>query len=131
MPNRADLAKIHIAKQELGIDDAAYRALLREHFGMNSSAGLNDSQAASLIELFRKKGWRPVTMPQRNLIHVLWHQLAAMGAIQHDDEQALSAFITHATGKTDLHKLTVHDASRVIEMLKKWQERVKTPDRRH
>ena len=54
-----------------------------------------------------------------------------MGAIRHDDEQALSAFITHATGRADLHKLTVHEASRVIEMLKKWQERVKSPDRRH
>jgi phage gp16-like protein len=131
MPNRADLAKIHIAKQELGLDDATYRAILRERFGRDSAADLSDVQAASLIELFREKGWRPVTLRQRSLIHVIWHQLAAMGAIRHADDRALAAFVAHATGKTDLYKLTVHEASRIIEMLKKWLERAETRDHRH
>jgi phage gp16-like protein len=131
MPNRNDLAKIHIAKKELGLDDATYRGILWERYHRGSAAELSASQAADLIDLFREKGWRPVSAGQRGLIHVLWHKLETAGAIRHPGEPALSTFIEHATGKNDLKRLTVHEASRVIEMLKKWLERAGVEDRRH
>ncbi len=131
MPSRSDLAKIHIAKKELGLDDAAYRGLLRERYRRDSAAKLSDRQAADLIDLLREKGWRPSSFGQRGLIHVLWHRLEKAGAIRHPEEAALESFVEHATGKRDLRRITVHEASRVIEMLKSWLERVQEPDRRH
>jgi len=123
MPQRKDLAKIHIAKKELGLDDATYRNILWEHYQCESAADLSDEQAADLIELFRRKGWRPASFGQRGLIQVLWHRLQTSGVVHHSDEHALEAFLQRAVGKEDLRRLNVHEASRVIEMLKKWLER--------
>ena len=61
MPSRADLAKIHIAKKELGLTDDAYRDLLRLHFGVESAAELADKQVIVLLNKFRAKGWQPKT----------------------------------------------------------------------
>jgi len=131
MPTRSDLAKIHIAKQELGLDDTTYRGFLRDRYQLDSAADLTPRQAADLIALFRKKGWRPASTGQRGLIHVLWRKLEAAGAVQHGDDDALNAYVAHYTGRDDPRKLTVHEASRVIEMLKKWLERMGVEDRRH
>jgi phage gp16-like protein len=131
MPRRNELAKIHIAKKELGLDDASYRAILRKRYHRDSSAELTDRQADDLIELFQEKGWRPASFAQRGLIQVLWRKLAAAGAIQHSEDKALASFVKHVTGKPDFAWLTVHEASRVIEILKKWLERAKGVDRRH
>jgi phage gp16-like protein len=131
MPDRTDLAKIHIAIKELGLDDATYRGVLWDRYHKESAADLTQQQAADLLDLFRQKGWRPASFGQRGLIHVLWHKLEAAGALDHPGEKALAAFIEHATGKDDLRRLTVREASRVIEMLKKWIERVQGEDRRH
>jgi len=131
MPNRSDLAKIHIAKHELGLDDATYRGILQDRYHLDSAADLTPRQAADLIALFREKGWRPASAAQRGLIHVLWHKLQTAGAVRHGDDEALAAYITHYTGREDLRLLTVFEASRVIEMLKKWLEREGIEDRRH
>lgn len=132
MPNRRDLAKIHIAKKELKLDDDTYRGVLWDRYGKESAAELSERQVADLIEHFRQKGWRPSTYHQRGFIHVLWRKLVAAGAIDQPGEKSLAAFVEHATGKNDLRKLTVFEASRVIEMLKKWLERVEGGrDRRH
>lgn len=131
MPNRVDLAKIHIAKKELGLDDGTYRGLLWDRYHRESAAELSESQAADLIGHFREKGWRPCSVRQRGLIFVLWHQLEAAGAVRHPGEPALLAFVEHATGKRDLRRLTVREASRLIEMLKKWRARTASTDRRH
>lgn len=59
MPSQAKLAKIHIAKKELGLSDDAYRDILRLHFQVESAARLDDRQATVLINRFRAKGWVP------------------------------------------------------------------------
>jgi Bacteriophage Mu, GemA protein len=123
MPNRSDLAKIHIAKQVLGLDDTTYRGILHDRYQLESAAELTPRQAADLIALFRDKGWRPVSSGQRGLIHVLWQKLQVAGAVQHGDDDALNTYVAHYTGHSDLRQLTVHEASRVIEMLKKWLAR--------
>ena len=58
-PTRAELAKIHIAKKELGMSDDAYRDLLRLHFGVESARDLSPRQVTVLLNKFRAKGWRP------------------------------------------------------------------------
>jgi hypothetical protein len=115
----------------LGLDDATYRGVLWHRYHKESAANLTPREAADLIELFRQKGWRPVSFAQLGLIHVLWRKLGEAGALEHSEEGALASFVEHATGKSDLRRLTVREASRVIETLKKWFERVEGGDTRH
>jgi phage gp16-like protein len=56
-PSKISLAKIHVAKKELGLTDDAYRDILRVHFQVASSKDLTDRQATVLLNQFRAKGW--------------------------------------------------------------------------
>lgn len=59
MPSPAALAKIHIAKKELGLTDETYRDMLYLHFQVESAKELDDRQATVLLNTFRLKGWKP------------------------------------------------------------------------
>ncbi|MDH5525556.1 MAG: regulatory protein GemA [Desulfobulbaceae bacterium] len=59
MPSRADFAKIHIAKKELGLNDEAYRDLLYFQFSKSSSKDLTFQEVGKLLSFFRTKGWKP------------------------------------------------------------------------
>jgi Bacteriophage Mu, GemA protein len=58
-PTRAKLAKIHIAKKELQLTDEIYRDILFVNFGVESAAKLSDAKATEMIEILKKKGWKP------------------------------------------------------------------------
>lgn len=49
-PTREQLASIHIHTKALGWEDDAYRELLREAFGVESSTELSEGQASALLE---------------------------------------------------------------------------------
>ena len=59
MIQRATLSKIHIAKQQLGMDDTTYRAVLARVCGVQSAKELNDRQASMLLGEFKRLGWQP------------------------------------------------------------------------
>lgn len=58
MANNKQLAKIHIAKKDLGIADSAYRDLL-SGWGVSSSKELSEKQADEVIEALKKVGFKP------------------------------------------------------------------------
>jgi len=58
MPSKANLAKIHIAKKELGLDDDLYRDILHTQFKKASSADLSDFQCVKLLQHFESLGWK-------------------------------------------------------------------------
>ena len=58
MASRANLAKIHIAKKELGLDDDTYRDILHVQFKKRSSADLSDLQCTRLLRHFETLGWQ-------------------------------------------------------------------------
>ena len=66
---QADLAKIHIAKDELGLPEAHYRALVagvmadRSIKGRPSSANLDAPGRRQLLRTLREMGWSPQTRP--------------------------------------------------------------------
>lgn len=53
------LAKIHIAKQQLGLDDETYRALLARVAGVRSAKDLNARQVGRVLAEFERLGWQP------------------------------------------------------------------------
>ena len=58
-PPRWDLAKIHIAKKELGLTDSLYREVLSVFFGKRSAKDLNPREVEALLEHFKGLGWTP------------------------------------------------------------------------
>ena len=66
---KGDLARIHMAKAALGLDDDTYRAALRAAVGVESSTELDRAGRQRVIAHFIKCGWdgnkRPGTGPAR------------------------------------------------------------------
>jgi len=58
MIRRSDLAIIHIAKKQLGLDDETYRAMLLQHGGVNSSKDLSATGAERVIKHLKASGFK-------------------------------------------------------------------------
>lgn len=56
---KATLSKIHIAKQQLGMEDDIYRGLLARIAGVQSSKALNSKQAGNVLREFERLGFQP------------------------------------------------------------------------
>lgn len=142
---KARLIKLlHVAKGQLMMDDAAYRALLA-----NSSRGKTSSKALSVEELelalrkFKALGFvvttkaaakgdkpdipvRPANYwvdEQVKKIRALWLDLHDMGVVKNPSELALAKFVKRMTGVDYQNWLDVDNAGKVIEHLKKWKQR--------
>lgn len=55
------LAKIHVAKAQLGLDDETYRALLARIAGVRSAKDLNKRQIGAVLAEFERLGFKPNT----------------------------------------------------------------------
>lgn len=130
----AELAAIHIAKKQLGLDDDAYRATVeRISKGRCSSAGdLDETERRALIGHFRsagfeRKGGSPRAAdnrPQAAKLRALWHSLFDLGATRTRDDDALAAFVCRHTGKEAMRWNRGEDLRDAIECLKGWCERI-------
>ncbi|MBD5416977.1 MAG: regulatory protein GemA [Desulfovibrio sp.] len=56
---KALLAKIHVAKKQLGLTDAEYRAMLEGNFGVSSAAHLDGEGLQRMVFELRAYGFRP------------------------------------------------------------------------
>lgn len=126
----AALAKIHIAKKELGLDDDAYRDVLERITGKRSSKGMNAKQHKAVLDEFKRLGWKPTKAtikksdkPYVRLIHALWRSCHQKGAIENGSRQALRKFIEKQSGVSDPEFLTYHQANPIIEALKNMEQR--------
>ena len=52
------MAKLHIAKKDLGLDEDTYRAMLQNLTGKRSAADCSDRQLIMLVAALRKRGWK-------------------------------------------------------------------------
>lgn len=126
------LARVHIAKKELGLSDEDYRAALGSLFGKESAKFLTDAELDALIAHFQDHGWdgrgrgrrRRAQDPQSRKIRALWLRLHDAGAVRDPSEQALGAFARRMTGKQSLWWLSSDEKSKLIEELKQWLGRV-------
>jgi phage gp16-like protein len=66
MACKANLAKIHIAKKELNLDDDIYRDILHTQFKKRSSRDLSDFQCVKLLQHFESLGWKQTAAKQRS-----------------------------------------------------------------
>lgn len=128
-----NLAKIHIAKKDLAMDDDTYQLLLERLFGVSSAKGLSDRQQGKLLGELRRLGWRPkpakatvvpLRLPQLRKIRLLWMRLIEAGALRSIEDSALTTFVKKQVGVERLEWLSVAQASQIIEALKAWGRRV-------
>jgi phage gp16-like protein len=66
---KAMLAKVHLAKKQLGLSDSDYRIVLERHFDVISSKDLSDVQLDRLLKHFESTGWTPKDKDGRPLAH--------------------------------------------------------------
>jgi len=134
---RALLAKVHIARKELGLDEEAYRGLLEAAGGRRSAAELDNAQLAAVLDTFRAKGWsgerraaprpgpraRDEAEAHRRKVRALWWCLWHLGCLSEGSEKALDAFVKRQTGVEKLAWLPADRAAPVIDALKDWAAR--------
>jgi len=135
MPNRGSLAKIHIAKKDLGLSDEEYRDILRARFRKDSAAKLSQPQADQLIRHFQSLGWKPkqkslpgfggslASDPMSRKIRALWLELAKGGVVRNKSEQALLTFVKKQVKVDRLQWASTGQKAQVIEALKYWGKR--------
>jgi phage gp16-like protein len=138
----ADLARIHVARRRLGLDEETYRTVLKGLAGVTSAADLDARGRARVLAAFREwgglpgRGARPETPPSPERIvrlasrpaHVgklraLWRRMHAAGIVHDPGPEALDHFIRHRTGVADARHLTGEQAARVVAALRAWWRR--------
>lgn len=129
MGRDAQLAQIHIAKKQMGMDEDTYRDVLERVTGGRSAKGLTDKAKRALIAEFKRMGWKggvarkKSDKPYVRLIFALWGQLKRDGIWENHDVASLRAFVKKMTGVADPEWLSFDQATVVIEALKKMGER--------
>lgn len=101
---RALLAKVHISKKQLGLDEDDYRAVIFQHCGSMSAADATEAQLAAVVQHFGQRGFKAqakgvpgrrapaVDTPTARKARALWLSLHQLGAVRNPSEQALEAF---------------------------------------
>lgn len=131
---RARIAKIHIARKELAMEEESYRAMLVRVTGKNSSGLMNVAELDLVIAEFRRLGFatgtpkaamRPLSEKAYvRMIVGLWRDLKPF--LTDGSHKALCGFVERQTGIEKPEWLAPEDGASVIEALKDWLEREQT-----
>lgn len=122
---RALLAKVHIARKELAIQEESYRAILERITGCTSSKDCTEQQLKRLVAEFKRLGWKPKVCraspearPYVRKIYALWREAGIVGAVSNASKETLRAFVLRQTGKSAPEFLGPADANKVNEGIK-------------
>lgn len=130
----AELAQIHIARAQLGIDEETYRAVLWTVARVKSAKDLDWTGRKKLLEHFRAKGWKPappkhakaakpVSGGQEGMVRALWTDLHDAGKVRDPSDAALGAWLTRNRWPERAEWLSSAQMTQAIEALKKWLAR--------
>lgn len=130
----AELAQIHIAKTQLGLDDGTYRDVMWTVARVRSSKDLDWTGRKKLLEHFRAKGWKPqppktakaakpVSPGQDALVKSLWNELHAADKVRDPSDAALGSWLKRNKWPERPEWLNHKQITQAIEALKKWLDR--------
>jgi phage gp16-like protein len=123
---------VQVARKALGLDEEAYRAILRDYGGVDSATALDDRGFGMVMDRFRylgfvsdkrKAAFRPndrigmASAAQVTLIRELWAKLSRDGS-----EAALNKWISRF-GVSALRFADADRARRIVGALKAWERR--------
>lgn len=141
---RAMLAKVHIAKKELGLDDEVYRAVLQRASGRTSAGDCSAGELAEVLDAFKAKGWKPAVAgraaaprgvarqhpgaraadhPVAKKARALWISLWRLGVVRDRTDKALEAFARRQLKVERLQWADQGQGYKLIEALKAMAER--------
>ena len=136
----AMLAKVHVARKQMGLDDGAYRAVLTRVVGRDSAKDCSGAELERVLGEFARLGWSPSRAARRDRrphvrkIYAIWGDLKPL--LDEADDEALRGFVRRQTrsaknpdGVGAPEWLDGHEATKVIEGLKGWLERVRAAAR--
>ncbi|WP_109103631.1 gp16 family protein [Aggregatibacter segnis] len=138
---------IHIAKQQLRMDELSYRMLLNELTGKNSTKQMTIMQLIKVLEAMENKGFKKTTTRHHSpttenakvnsliahKIRAIWIEMSKQGLVRDGSENALNVWVrgvvnpilTAQNKPLALNVGALNDqmAGLVLERLKKWQAR--------
>lgn len=130
---RAMLAKVHLAKKQIGIDEDDYRQILLEETGRTSAGDCTEAELERVLRRFEALGFKPLPKPggaNRPAQHpvarkarALWISLHHLGAIDSPSEKALEAFARRQLKCERLVWADQRQGYRLIEALKAMAQR--------
>ena len=128
---RRELAAIHTAKKQLGLDDDAYRDLLAGVTGKRSAAELDGAGRQRVIERFRQIGFAAKhapsprdrnfvyhARPEHRFIAALWKSAALLCVVDDPAPSALDRFVERQSGIRALKWLPPEKIAGVVEALR-------------
>ncbi len=135
MPNRSLLAKIHIARKDLCLDEETYRSALEGQTGKRSSAVMTDAEIIRCLRHFEARGWAPKSKPKKyddqkgdlysaspvmkRKIEVMWHNIYR----GNDEKKHLRQWLFGYFKISDVNMLDRRGAYEAVEALKNMTRR--------
>jgi phage gp16-like protein len=128
----AMIAKVHVAKKQLGLDDDGYRAVVTRITGQDSAGKASIGDLERLLAEFTRLGFKAVAPSSKawvRKIHAIWKELAPL--LDQATDATLAAFVARQTrsvrnpaGISKPEWLDAKDATKVIQGLEGWLARV-------
>lgn len=134
-------AIINIAKTQLGLDEATYRALLLRVTGTESLRNMSERQKLAVVDELKKKGFKVKASAKKKqpvsdkryirLIHALWNSCHRLGVVSNGSRAALREFCRgilypgNDKVAVDPDTLDYQSADKVIDVLKAMENRGK------
>lgn len=125
---RAMLAKVHVARKELGLTEDDYRLALWEQTKEWSAGDCSEAQLKALLAHFERQGWksrprkpggrRAADHPAARKARALWISLHHLGAIRNPSDKALEAFAARQLNVMALQWADQGQCYKLIEALK-------------
>lgn len=133
---RAMLAKIHVAKKQLGLAEDDYRQILLDTTGRSSAGDCTEAELERALKRLEAQGFkplpkspaaspasRPAQHPMARKARALWISLHHLNAVQNASEQALEAFAKRQLKCDRLVWADQRQAYKLIEALKAMAQR--------
>lgn len=140
---------IHIAKSKLNMDELSYRVLLDNLTGKTSTTQMTAGELLKVYEAMKDKGFKPQVRKGRtpvteravvksritHKIRAIWIQMHKAGIVKDGSERALNRFMHNTLFnpkhrrpnniiKLNVQSLDDAEATKLLEILKRWQRRV-------
>jgi phage gp16-like protein len=141
---RAMIAKLHIARKDLGLSEDDYRAVLLRETGKRSAGDMTLAELDKALSAFTAQGWKAkagrtvVTFgggkrigrtaaaadhPSARKARAMWISLWNLGAVRNSSETALETFAARQLGVERMQWADQAKCYKLIEALKAMAER--------
>lgn len=126
---RLMIAKVNIARQQLNMDEDAYRQAIFDASGQMRLSKCTEPQLHRILDWLKSKGFQPkpgkagATHPMARKARALWISLYQLGVVHNSADAALEAFAKRQLGCERLAWARQSDGNKLIEALKSMGER--------